>query len=80
MYAKRNLPTQVVAEEKVMFVGDKYILKKQTKWNYQIQGLMGITGIHCCDLVTYTFKGSSIVVGGTSPFSVLDFVLVILCW
>ena len=61
MYAKRNLPPQVAAEEKLVFVGDKYILKKETKWNYQIQGLMGITGIHCCDLVIYTFKGILIV-------------------
>ena len=30
MYAKRNLPPQVAAEEK-LFVGDKYILKKETK-------------------------------------------------
>ena len=61
MYAKRNLPPQVAAEEKLVFVGDKYILKKETKWNYQIQGLMGITWIHCCDLVIYTFKGILIV-------------------
>ena len=33
MYAKRNLPPQVAAEEKLVFVGDKYILKKETKWN-----------------------------------------------
>ena len=47
MYAKKkNLPPQVAAEEKLMFIGDKYILKKETKRNYQIQGLMGITGIH----------------------------------
>ena len=61
MYAKRNLPPQVAAEEKLVFVGDKYILKKETKWNCQIQGLMRITGIHCCDLVIYTFKGILIV-------------------
>ena len=61
MYAKRNLPPQVAAEEKLTFVGDKYILKKEKKWNYQIQGLMGITGIHFCDLVIYTFKGILIV-------------------
>ena len=61
MYAKRNLPPQVAAEEKLTFVDDKYILKKETKWNYQIQGLMGITGIHFCDLVIYTFKGILIV-------------------
>ena len=34
MYAKRNLSPQVAAEEKLVFVGDKYILKKETKWNY----------------------------------------------
>ena len=33
MYAKRNLPPQVAAEEKLMFVGDKYTLKKETKRN-----------------------------------------------
>ena len=61
MYAKRNLPPQVAAEENLMLVDDKYVLKKETKWNYQIQGLMGITGIHCCDLVIYTLKGILIV-------------------
>lgn len=29
MNAKRNLPPQVAAEEKLMFVDDKYILKKK---------------------------------------------------
>ena len=36
-------------------------IKKETKWNYQIQGLMGKTGIHHCDLVIYTLKGILIV-------------------
>ena len=40
-----------------MLVDGKYEIKKETKWNYQIQGLMGITGIHRCDLVIYTLKG-----------------------
>ena len=29
MYAKRNLPPQVAAEEKLMFVGDKYIYNNE---------------------------------------------------
>ena len=29
MYAKKNLPSQVAAKEKLMFVGYKYILKKE---------------------------------------------------
>lgn len=61
MYVKRNFFLQVVVEEKFVFVGDKYILKKEIKWNYQIQGLMGIIGIYCCDLVIYIFKGILIV-------------------
>ena len=44
-----------------MLVDGKYEIKKETKWNYQIQGLMGITGIHRCDLVIYTLKGILIV-------------------
>lgn len=40
-----------------MLVDGKYEIKKETKWNYQIQGLMGKTGIHHCDLVIYTLKG-----------------------
>ena len=46
MYAKRNLPPHVAAEENLMLVDGKYEIKKETKWNYQIQGLMGKTGIH----------------------------------
>ena len=61
MYAKRNLPPHVAAEENLMLVDGKYEIKKETKWNYQIQGLMGITGIHRCDLVIYTLKGILIV-------------------
>ena len=38
-----------------MLVDGKYEIKKETKWNYQIQGL------HCCDLVIYTLKGILIV-------------------
>ena len=44
-----------------MLLDGKYEIKKKNKWNYQIQGLMGITGIHCCDLVIYTVKGILIV-------------------
>ena len=41
MYAKMNLPPHVTAEENLMLVDGKYEIKKETKWNYQIQGLMG---------------------------------------
>lgn len=54
MYAKRNLPPHVAAEENLMLVDGKYEIN-------QIQGLMGITGIHHCDLVIYTLKGILIV-------------------
>ena len=40
MYAKRNLPPHVAAEENLMLVDGKYEIKKETKWNYQIQDLM----------------------------------------
>ena len=36
-------------------------LKSETKWNYQIQGLMGISGIHNAELVIYTNKGILII-------------------
>ena len=61
MYAKRNLPLHVAAAENLMLVDGKYEIKKETKWNYQIQGLMGITGIHCCDIVIYILKGILVV-------------------
>ena len=61
MYAKRNLPPHVAAVESLMLVNGKYEIKKENKWNYQIQGLMRITGIHRCDLVIYTLKGILIV-------------------
>ena len=44
-----------------MLVDGKYEIKKETKGKYQIQGLIGITGIHRCDLVIYTLKGMLIV-------------------
>ena len=44
-----------------MLVDGKYKIKKETKWNYQIQGLMRTTGIHRCDLVIDTLKGILIV-------------------
>ena len=37
------------------------MLKSETKWNYQIQGLMGISGIHNAELVIYTIKGILII-------------------
>ena len=40
MYVKRNLPSHVAAEENLMLVDGKYEIKKETKWNYQIQDLM----------------------------------------
>ena len=55
VYAKINLPPYVAAEENFMLVDGKYEIKKETKWNYQIQGL------HRCDLVIYTLKGILIV-------------------
>ena len=61
MYSKRNLLPQVAAKENLQLVDDEYVLKRETKWNYQIQGLMGITGIENCDLVIYTLKGIMIV-------------------
>lgn len=57
MYAKRNLPPQIAAKEYLELVDDEFVLKRETKWNYQIQGLMGISGILHCDLVIYTHKG-----------------------
>ena len=61
MYAKRNLLPQVAAKENLHLVDDEYVLKRETKWNCQIRGLMGITGIENCDLVIYTLKGIMIV-------------------
>ena len=61
MYAKRNLPPHVAAEENLILVDGKYEIKKEINWSYQIQGLMRITGIHRCDLVIYTLKGILIV-------------------
>jgi len=61
LYAKRNLPPHVAAEENLILVDGKYELKRKTKWNYQVQGLMGITEIYCCDLVIYTLRGILIV-------------------
>lgn len=34
-----------------------YKLKRETKWNYQIQGEMALSGVKTADLVIYTNKG-----------------------
>ncbi|KAL9958145.1 hypothetical protein ACROYT_G035118 [Oculina patagonica] len=51
----------VAAKEYLELVDDEFVLKRETKWNYQIQGLMGISGMLNCDLVIYTHKGILIV-------------------
>ena len=41
MYAKRNLPPQVAAEENLMLVDDQYVLKKQNKMELSNPGSDG---------------------------------------
>lgn len=38
-----------------------YKLKRETKWNYQIQGEMALSRVKYADLVIYTNKGTMVI-------------------
>ena len=62
LYSKRNLlPAIAAATYLEKDNKGNLMLKSETKWNYQIQGLMGISGIHNAELVIYTNKGILII-------------------
>ena len=61
LFAKRNLLPGVAASDKLLKTTTGFKLKEETSWYYQIQGQMGISGIHATDLVIYTSKGILIV-------------------
>ena len=61
MYVKGNPPPQVAAKEKLELEKDEYVLKRDTKWNYQNLSLMRILRNLNCDQVIYTHKGILIV-------------------
>ena len=61
LFAKRNLLPGVAASDKLFKTTTGFKLKEETSWYYQIQGQMGISGIHATDLVIYTNKGILIV-------------------
>ena len=62
LYSKRNLlPAVAAAAFSEEDDEGNFKLKSETKWNYHIQGLMGISGIHDADLVIYTNKGILII-------------------
>lgn len=61
-FTKRSLLPAVAAEEHLIKGSNGQItLKRETKWNYQIQGQMACTGIDICDLIIYTNKGILVV-------------------
>ena len=61
LFAKRNLLPGIAASDKLLKTTTGFKLKEETSWYYQIQGQMGISGIHATDLVIYTNKGILIV-------------------
>ena len=62
LYSKRNLLPAVAAAAFLEEDDEGNLkLKSETKWNYQIKGLMGISEIHDADLVIYTNKGILII-------------------
>lgn len=61
LFAKRNLLPAVAASDKLHETTTGFMLKEETSWYYQIQGHMGISGIHATDLVIYTNEGIVIV-------------------
>ena len=61
LYSKRSLMPHIAAVEYIYKENGTYRLKKETKWNYQIQGEMAFSKVTNADLVIYTNKGILIV-------------------
>jgi len=61
LYSKRSLLPQIAAAKYIYKENGTYRLKKETKWNCQIQGEMAFSKVTNADLVIYTNKGILIV-------------------
>ena len=61
IFSKRNLPPHIAAASYLEKVNGKYYLKKETSWNYQIQGQLAIARLTHCNLIIYTLKGILVV-------------------
>lgn len=57
LFAKRSLLPHIAAADYIYKEDGAYKLKRETKWNYQIQGEMALSGVKTADLVIYTNKG-----------------------
>ena len=60
LYSRRSLLPHIAAAEYIYKQNGTYRLKKETEWNYQIQGEMA-SKVTNADLVIYTNKGILIV-------------------
>lgn len=58
---KRSLMPHIAAVEYIYKENGTYRFKKETKWNYQIQGEKAFSEVTNADLVIYTNKGILIV-------------------
>ena len=61
IFSKRNLPPHIAAASYLEKVHGKYYLKKETSWNYQIQGQLAIARLTHCNLIIYTLMGILVV-------------------
>ena len=61
LFAKRSLMPHIAAADYIYMEEGVYKLKRETKWNYQIQGEMALSKVKKADLVIYTNKGIMVI-------------------
>ncbi|PFX14312.1 hypothetical protein AWC38_SpisGene21535 [Stylophora pistillata] len=57
IFSKRNLQPHVAEAHCLDVVAGKYYVKKETSWNYQMQGQLALARLEQCNLIIYTLKG-----------------------
>lgn len=61
LYSKRSLVPHIAAGDNIYKENGVYKLRKETKWNYQLQGEMALSKLTIGDLVIYTNKGIMVI-------------------
>ena len=61
LFTKRSLLPHVAAANYLYKEDGVYKLKRETKWNYQIQGEMALSGVKNADPVIYTNEGIMVI-------------------
>ena len=61
LYSKRSLLPHIATGDNIYKENGVYKLKKETKWNYQLQGEMALSKLTIGDLAIYTNKGIMVI-------------------